>query len=165
MDAVVLDLWPRLVDSGKMDRSSFSLFVKDASKVLSPKRVTSIDESKLKSPSPLPPPSDTSAKLVLETLPQCDTLLALSDLIHLFRTVKNSTAKAADTPASAKLLFYAAQVATLPLPILPAFGAEVGARACTLEAEGKEAPAMLNAKTAAGPEPHTIAPMNLVQEL
>lgn len=129
MDAVVLDLWPRLVDSGKTRRTTFHLFVRDAAALMRPKHVVALGEGERVGN------SDPSQ---LEMLPQSTTLRALSDLVMLFSTGNDGKQKT--TPASAKLVFYAAQVASVPTTILSAFSAEVQARARALEAESMNVP-------------------------
>ena len=124
MDAVILDLWSRLVDSGKVDRKTFHLFVRDAATLIKPKHVVTLEGIQTET-------KDVSVRL--ETLPQNTALYALSDLVTLFATNKDGKQKS--TPAAAKLVFYAAQIASLPPPILTAFSSEVEARARALEAE------------------------------
>ena len=118
MDDLIAHLWPRLVDAKKADRESFVLLLRDATRLLTPRRIELIDTS--------------------ETSPERkrprDSLLALSDLIRLFKSQNPGGTK--DTPTSHKLKFYASHVALLPSQLLAAFAAEVGSRARSLEMEG-----------------------------
>ncbi|EJD07314.1 uncharacterized protein FOMMEDRAFT_137674, partial [Fomitiporia mediterranea MF3/22] len=123
MDDVVTDSWQRLVGSQKTGRTSFVVLLRDAARLLAPRRVTVVESSITRSSSGL------------EETPQRDALLALSDLITLF-TIRGGVAK--ETPASHKLRFYAALIASLPAQLLAAFSAEVSARARSVEVEGQQ---------------------------
>ncbi|KAH8116508.1 hypothetical protein DFH11DRAFT_1506044 [Phellopilus nigrolimitatus] len=118
MDAVVTDLWPRLVGTEKAERASFVLFLRDAAQLLAPRRVAVLD---------------SDHDLDIETSPHRNTLAALSDLIAFFQ----SQTSAKGTPLTAKLQFYAAHIAALPAPLLAGFSAEVAARARHVEAEAE----------------------------
>jgi hypothetical protein len=130
MDAVILELWPRLVGSEKASHTSFTLFFRDAAALLTPHRVISLED---------PPDTLEGDKTPrLELLPQRNALFALSDLIRLFRAERDGRTN--DTPTSARFCFYAAQIAKLPTPLLAAFSAEVGSRAKSLEREAEGDP-------------------------
>lgn len=122
MDDVVSEMWPRLVSDERGDRASFVMVLRDAARLLTPERVAVVDDSNNSH-------SDNIGKL-----PQRDALLALSDLIALFRS-RASGIK--ETQTTMKLRFYVAHIASLPVDLLAAFSAEVGARARSLEVEGE----------------------------
>ena len=161
MDAVVADMWPRLIESGKANRTSFVLFLRDASNLLVPRRIAEVEESPVKSGSELGSDqeegegegegegvkreklqsefhkSDVDQRDGLLDNAARSTLLVLSDLINLFRSRRGSENQERETPASAKLIFYAGHIASMPAPILAGFSAEVSTRARALEAEGE----------------------------
>ncbi|KAL5537178.1 hypothetical protein ACEPAF_1001 [Sanghuangporus sanghuang] len=120
MDDLITDMWSRLVQTKKTDRTSFVLLLRDALLLLTPRRIAIVDTS-------------DSGGASSEQYPQQGALLALSDLIGLIKSRSQSGTK--DTPASHKLRFYAAHIATLPSQLLAAFSAEVGARARSIEIE------------------------------
>ena len=94
------------------------LLLRDSARLLTPRRIEVINTS------------ETSPG---RNRPQ-DSLLALSDLIRLFKSRNPGGTK--DTPTSHKLKFYASHIALLPSQLLAAFAAEVGSRARSLEMEG-----------------------------
>ncbi|KAI5123498.1 hypothetical protein M0805_006658 [Coniferiporia weirii] len=163
MDAIVADLWPRLVDGDSEERAgaraSFVLFLRDAARLLAPRRVAvlgsngGIDAGRTAGGSGFDP----------ETHPQRDALCALSDLGALFMRGGRAT------PASAKLQFYAAHVAALPAPLLAAFSAEVAARARSIEAEGEGEVGVENARPSDGagkePERQVLKTGPVIEEL
>ncbi|KAL5492134.1 hypothetical protein ACEPAI_3581 [Sanghuangporus weigelae] len=120
MDDLITDMWPRFVQTKKTDRTSFVLLLRDAARLLTPRRIAIVETS------------DPGGARSYE-VPQQNALLVLSDLVGLFKSRGQGAMK--DTPASHKLRFYAAHIATLPSQLLAAFSAEVGARARSIEIE------------------------------
>ncbi|KAL5531392.1 hypothetical protein ACEPAG_4269 [Sanghuangporus baumii] len=120
MDDLITDMWPRFVQTGKTDRTSFVLLLRDAARLLTPRRIAIVNAS------------DPGGARSYE-VPQEDALLVLSDLVGLFKSRGQGAMK--DTPASHKLRYYAAHIATLPSQLLASFSAEVGARARSIEIE------------------------------
>ncbi|THG99659.1 hypothetical protein EW145_g7224 [Phellinidium pouzarii] len=140
MDAVVTDMWPRLVDSegeertgsgAKAGRETVVLVLRDAARLLMPRRVAVFDNDNTVGEAG----AGNNHNRNLETHPHRNFLRALSDLVVLFRHQGVEGAETKETPTSAKLLFYAAHVASLPTALLVGFSAEVAARAQRIESE------------------------------
>lgn len=133
MDEVVADVWPRLVSTDRIDRVAFVALLRDAARLLSPRRIAEMDkviEVPCSADKSVAPTRDLRSHALR------DAFHALSDLVSLFMQRDSSGAGSKDSPASAKLRFYISHLIALPSALMAGFSAEVAARARQIEEEG-----------------------------